>query len=263
MDKLWIIARKEWAEVFKNRFVLFTVAFLPLILTALPLIILATMGDSPDLEAMTSADMPARFSEMCEGMTGAECGQYFLVSQFMLLFMMMPLAIPVTIASYSIVGEKTTRTLEPLLATPISTTALLGGKALAAALPAILVTWLGFGVFVAGTVIIVGTGGLLAGILDALWLIAIFVVGPLLALAAVSVAVMVSSRANDPRVAEQLSMLVILPLLGLFFGQVTGFVLINKQLIVWMALGLAVLDLGLLALATQIFQREAILTRWK
>jgi ABC-2 type transport system permease protein len=181
----------------------------------------------------------------------------------MLLFMMMPLAIPVTIASYSIVGEKTTRTLEPLLATPISTLALLGGKALAAVLPAILVTWLGFCVFVAGTVIITGGGGLLAGILNVLWLIAIFVVGPLLSLAAVSVAVMVSSRANDPRVAEQLSMLVILPLLGLFFGQVTGFILINQQLIVWMAVGMAVLDVGLLALATQIFQREAILTRWK
>jgi ABC-2 type transport system permease protein len=263
MDKLWLIAQKEWAEVFKNRLVLFTVAFLPLILTALPLIILATMGDSGDLEGLTSSDMPARFRELCVGMSGPECGQYFIISQFMLLFMMMPLAIPVTIASYSIVGEKTTRTLEPLLATPVTTVALLGGKALAAVLPAILVTWLGFGVFVAGTVIIAGGGGLLAGILDSLWLIAIFIVGPLLALAAVSVAVMVSSRANDPRVAEQLSMLVILPLLGLFFGQVTGFILINRQLIIWMAIGMAALDLGLLTLATQIFQREAILTRWK
>jgi ABC-2 type transport system permease protein len=263
VNKLWIIVQKEWAEVFKNRFVLFTVAFLPIILTALPLIILATMGDAADLQGMTSADMPARFREQCAGMTGAECAQYFLVSQFMLLFMMMPLAIPVTIASYSIVGEKTTRTLEPVLATPISTLALLGGKALAAALPAILVTWLGFGAFVAGTAIITGGGGLLGGIMNALWLIAIFVVGPLLALAAVSVAVMVSSRANDPRVAEQLSMLVILPLLGLFFGQVTGLILINQQLILWMAIGMAVIDIGLLFLATQIFQREAILTRWK
>lgn len=263
MNKLWIIARKEWAEVFKNRFVLFTVAFLPLIFTALPLIMLATMGESGELEGLTSADMPVQFAELCGGMTGSECGQYFIVSQFMLLFMMMPLAIPVTIASYSIVGEKTTRTLEPLLATPISTLSLLGGKALAAILPAILVTWLGFGVFVVGVVVITGGGGLLVGILNSLWLIAIFVVGPLLALAAVSVAVMVSSRANDPRVAEQLSMLVILPLLGLFFGQVTGLILVNQQVIIWMAIGVAVLDIGLLIFATQIFQREAILTRWK
>ena len=196
-------------------------------------------------------------------MDASDCGQYFIVSKFMLLFMMMPLAIPVTIASYSIVGEKTTRTLEPLLATPVSTLSLLGGKALAAILPAILVTWLGFCVFVVGAVIITGGGGLLAGILNGLWLIAIFIVGPLLALAAVSVAVMVSSRANDPRVAEQLSMLVILPLLGLFFGQVTGLILINQQVIIWMAIGMAILDVVLLILATQVFQREAILTRWK
>ena len=84
MNKLWIIARKEWAEVFKNRFVLFTVAFLPLIFTALPLIMLATMGESGDLEGLTSDDMPARFAELCEGMKGPECSQYFIVSQFML-----------------------------------------------------------------------------------------------------------------------------------------------------------------------------------
>jgi hypothetical protein len=30
-----------------------------------------------------------------------------------------------------------------------------------------------------------------------------------------------------------------------------------------MAIGVAVLDVGLLAFATQLFQREAILTRWK
>ena len=40
MDKINTIVRKEWAEVFRNRLVLFTVAFLPLILTALPLGIL-------------------------------------------------------------------------------------------------------------------------------------------------------------------------------------------------------------------------------
>jgi ABC-2 type transport system permease protein len=77
------------------------------------------------------------------------------------------------------------------------------------------------------------------------------------------VAVMVSSRANDPRVAEQLSMLVILPLLGVFFGQITGLFFINDRLILWMAAVLLVIDAGLVALATHLFQRETILTRWK
>jgi ABC-2 type transport system permease protein len=213
--------------------------------------------------AISAADMPANFQEICVGLDANDCGQYFILSQFMLLFMLMPLTIPVTIAAYSIVGEKTTRTLEPVLATPVTTLELLGGKALAAALPAIGATWFSFGVFIAGTYILVGSGSLLARLLEPMWLLAIFGVGPLLAAAAVSVAVMVSSRANDPRVAEQLSMLVILPLLALFFGQIAGMILVNFSMVVWMALSMLVIDAALIAFATQLFQREAILTRWK
>jgi len=263
MDKIWVIMRKEWSEVFKNRFVLFTVAFLPLVLTALPLIMLYATGSSGDLSGLSATDIPGRFTVLCGEMSEGECAQYFLVSQFMLFFMLMPLMIPVTIASYSIVGEKTTRTLEPVLATPVTTLELLAGKALAAAIPGVGVTWIGFIVFAFGARLIATSPVVVARLTNPLWLMAIFVVGPLLAVASVSVAVMVSSRANDPRVAEQLSMLVILPLLAVFFGQIAGFFFINERLILWMAVVLAVIDVGLLAFATQLFQRETILTRWK
>lgn len=263
MNKTWVIVRKEWSEVFKNRFVLGTVAFLPLVFTALPLAIMGATRSSGAMGAVSAGDMPGSFAQLCGAMTGAECGQYFLVSEFLLLFMMMPLAIPVTIASYSIVGEKTTRTLEPLLATPVSTLELLVGKGLAAALPAIGATWGAFAIFLVGARILAVGPSVVARLVDPMWLLAVLVVGPLLAAAAVSVAVMVSSRVSDPRVAEQLSMLVILPLLGLFFGQVTGLLLLNETLIVWMAVGLLVVDAGLIWFATQLFQRETILTQWK
>jgi ABC-2 type transport system permease protein len=263
MKRAWAVTRKEWAEVFKNRFVIFTVAFMPLLLTAIPLIILGVTGSAEGMSDLNSADMPPSFSALCTDMTGQECAQYFLVSQFLLLFMLIPLAIPVTIATYSVVGEKTTRTLEPVLATPITTAEFLAGKALAAILPAIAATWGAFLVFVIGSAAL-GAGAVLRERLtDPLWLAAIFAVGPLMALASVNVALMVSSRANDPRVAEQLSMLVMLPLLGLFFGQITGLVIINIQVILWMGLALLVIDAGLIAFAVQLFQRESILTRWK
>lgn len=263
MHKLIVIMRKEWAEVFKNRFVLFTVAFLPLIMTALPLITLYASGSSEEMTGMAEADLPKRFANLCTGLSPASCGQYFVVSQFMMLFMLMPLAIPVTIASYSIVGEKTTRTLEPVLATPIKTWELLMGKGLAASLPAVLATWASFLVFLLGTIFLAAGRDLVMRFLEPLWLVAVFVIGPLLAVAAVSVAVMVSTRATDPRVAEQLSMLVIIPLLGLFFGQVAGLIYFDRTVIIWMAVGIAILDAGLVYFATLVFQREAILTRWK
>jgi ABC-type Na+ efflux pump permease subunit len=262
VHKVWIITRKEWAEVFKNRFVLFTIAFLPLMLTALPLGILYATRSAGGA-GLSSTDMPPQFAQVCQGLSGDECGQYYLASTFLLLYMLMPLAIPVTIAAYSIVGEKATRTLEPVLAAPISTLELLGGKAMAASLPAIIVTWIGFGIFALGTRLLSLSPAVSAKLFDPVWLVAVFVVGPLLALAAVSVAVMVSSRVNDPRVAEQVSMLVILPLLGLFFGQIAGLIFINERLILLMAGVLVVADAALLTFATQLFERENILTRWR
>ncbi len=264
MRKVWVILRKDWSEVFKNRLVLFSVGFLPLIFTALPLIILSAMGSSDDMSAAFSvSDLPQGFRPLCEGLSGGECGQYFFVSQFLLLFMLMPLIIPASVAAYSIVGEKTTRTLEPLLATPISTLELLAGKGLAAIVPALLATWASFGIFAVGAWLLAISPAVLARLLDPIWLMAVLVVGPLLAVAAVSLAVMISSRVSDPRVAEQLSGLVVLPLMLLFFGQITGFLIFDRRLVLVLAGGLVLLDTVLVGLATQVFQRESILTRWK
>jgi len=263
MKAVWVIVRKEWREVFRNRMVIFTVAFLPLVLTAIPIGILASTRGGGGAGDFSTMDLPSGFERLCGGLTGTACAQYALVSQFMLLFMMIPLMIPVTIASYSIVGEKITRTLEPLLATPISTLQLLSGKALAAVLPAVAATWGGFAIFAFAARFVVVGPEVVARLADPLWLLAIFVVGPLLALASVSAAVMVSSRSTDPRAAEQVAMVVIVPLLGLFFGQIAGLIFLNARLVAWMAAGLAVIDIGLLAFAVGLFQREAILTRWR
>lgn len=266
MNKIKTIICKEWAEVFKNRMVIFTVAFLPLLLTALPLgIIYATRDASSGTGEAVDSQLPSEMTQsMCpEGVNSAECFQIFMVSQFMMMFMIVPVAIPVTIAAYSIVGEKTTRSLEPLLATPITTIELLIGKCLAAVIPAVLATYAAFGIFALGSWILVANKMLLSALLDARWLIAIFIVGPLLAVISVTFAVMVSSRVSDPRVAEQVSMVVIVPVLVGLFGQMAGLFVLNKQVILGVAIVMVALDTLLVYLATRVFQRESILTRWK
>jgi ABC-2 type transport system permease protein len=267
MNKIKTIIRKEWAEVFKNRMVIFTVAFLPLLMTAIPLgIIYGTRGNSSAAAASSAGSaFPSGMSQsMCpNGLSSQDCFQVFLVSEFMMLFMLVPVAIPVMIAAYSIVGEKTTRSLEPLLATPITTGELLIGKCLAAVIPAILATFGAFGIFALGSWIIVANKTLLMALLDPRWLVAIFIVGPLLAVLAVSFALMISSRVNDPRVAEQVSMVVIVPVLAGFFGQVAGLFVLNVEIISIVAVVMLVIDAFLIYLTTRLFQREQILTRWK
>ncbi len=141
------IINKEWAEVFKNRMVIFTTILIPLIFTALPLVMLGVMGPMTAETSSAAADVPQEFLKSCGGLSGGECIQVYLVNQSLILFLMMPVILPVTFAAYSIVGEKTTRSLEPLLATPITTAELLAGKSLAAAIPAIGATWLSFFLF--------------------------------------------------------------------------------------------------------------------
>lgn len=264
MNKINTIIRKEWAEVFRNKMVIFAVAFLPLLMAALPLGIIYSTRGAAGASSTASSLPPGATQGMCpEGLSGYDCFQVFLVSEFLMMFMIIPVAIPVTIAAYSIVGEKTTRSLEPLLATPITTWELLVGKCLAAVIPAVLATFGAFGLFAAGSWLLVANKALLTALLDARWLIAVFIVGPLLAVMAVTFALMVSSRVNDPRVAEQVSMVIILPVLAGFFGQVAGWFVLNKTIISWVALVMFVLDAALVYLSTKVFQREQILTRWK
>jgi ABC-2 type transport system permease protein len=262
MNKIKTIILKEWSEVFKNRMVLFTVAFMPLLFTALPLVILFATRDAG--AGAVSSDMPIEFLRYCpEGLNGGECFQIYMVGQFLLLFMMLPLIIPVNIAAYSIVGEKTNRSLEPLLATPITTAELLTGKNLAAVIPATLATWAGFLIFALGALIMVENPLVLKALLDPMWLLAVFFVGPLLAILSVNFALMVSSKVTDPRVAEQLSAVVIMPLLLLFFAQIAGFVFLNTKLVLVMAALVIAVDAVVVFLTIQTFDRETILTRWK
>ena len=264
MDKVREIIRKEWSEVFKNRIVLFSVIFMPLLFIVIPLGILYSMRGSVDAEITgMMSDMPEQFTAMCEGLSATACSQYFLILQFLVLFLLMPVIIPVTIASYSIVGEKATNTLEPVLATPITTLELLLGKALAGVIPALGVTWLSYFVFVGGTRILALDPALAKAVLAPIWLISIFGIGSLLSVAGVCISIMISSRVNDPRVAEQLSTLVAIPLIALFMGQSFGLVQFDLTLVLWTTFGLLVLDAILLYFAIQLFQRETILTRLK
>lgn len=264
MDKIVTIIGKEWSEVFKNRLVLMTVLSLPLAMAVLPLIMVVALQTFPAASSggMSELDVFGALGESCAGLSELDCTIVYMLNLFVLLFMIVPIAIPVTIAAYSIVGEKTNRSLEPLLATPITTTELLVAKIAAAVLPAIAATWLGFLLFLVG-VRLLATDAVFDAFFEPQWLIAIFVVAPLLGILSVCIAIIISSRVTDPRVAEQMSALIVLPLILLIVGQSIGLILIDRRVMMIILLVVGVLDVFLLFLATRLFQRETILTRWK
>jgi ABC-2 type transport system permease protein len=188
--------------------------------------------------------------------------QAYLFQFFAVMLVLIPVTSSMSLAAYSVVGEKQARTLEPLLVTPITTFELLGAKVLGAFIPSIALTVISYVVYVLIALVLARPG--VAGILLGARAIAIvFVLGPLAALAALQMAVSVSSRVNDARTAQQIGVLVILPIPGLLVGQVFGAITLNVPVIVMMAIGLVVINAGLMWLAITLFDRETILTRWK
>ena len=71
--------------------------------------------------------------------------QYFLFQQFLMVFLLMPITGAMALAAHAIVGEKQARTLEPLLATPITTVELLVAKVLGALVPTLAISAVGRG----------------------------------------------------------------------------------------------------------------------
>ncbi len=262
VGRIVTIVRKEWAELYKNTLVLTTVLFLPLFLAALPLIILWATADMPMGSDAGVTDLPAQLGDMCRGLTAAECTQVIIAGQFTMLFMMIPLIIPSTVAPYSIVGEKTQHSLEPLLATPIRTIELLLGKNLASVIPAVLATWLAYLLYAIGIWLLAVSPTVAQRLLVGHWIAAVIIAGPLLAIFAVNVTIMISARSTDPRAAQQVASLVVLPIILLFLGQLAGVFIFSPLLVALMILALIVLDAALFYMAVQVFDRETILTRW-
>ncbi|MBN2472479.1 MAG: ABC transporter permease subunit [Anaerolineae bacterium] len=264
MNKVLTLIRKEWADVFRNRYVLYIVLLMPILMVVIPLVVLG-LGANADMVSGMNSDIPPQLleTEPYASLEPNDAMLAFVGQQFNIFFLIIPLAIPMTIATYSIVGEKRDRSLEPLLAAPISTGQLLAGKALAAAGPGIAGAWLSGLIYMLALQVIVKSGAARAVILNPAFLISILVVAPLLTVLATTVGLMVSSRVNDPRSAEQLGMVVIVPVLGLLFAQVAGVITFDAGMALGMSAAIAVVDAVLLALAVRLFDRETILTRWK
>ena len=71
------------------------------------------------------------------------------LTAFLFFFAVIATILPVAIASYSLVGEKVERSLEPLLATPATDGEILLGKGIAAFVPPLVAIWVGGVVFMA------------------------------------------------------------------------------------------------------------------
>ncbi len=258
--RIYAIVCKEWLDMGKNKMILVMMALLPVLMVGMILGTAWFMARASE-EDFTGDDglaLPAELAHL-----DAKTGMMIMLNdQYMFYLLLIPLALPVYVAAYSIIGEKETRSLEPLLATPISTAELLLGKVIMSALPAVLLTWLSFALTAVGMYFI-ASPAVFSALVRPVWTLSIALHSPLFAMLSTSCGVIASSRINDPRAAQQVTALFIAPLIGLSLAVLAGKIYLSITMMMWATVGMAALNVGILWLAVRLFQRETILTRWK
>ena len=180
----------------------------------------------------------------------------------LMIFIVVPATLPTIIATYSIVGEKNNRSLEPLLATPTTDGELLAGKIFSSFIPSMGSTYLAFvlGVVLLDIVLIPRVG--YPPLPSLIWILAILLVAPTACLMSVLACVLVSSKVSDVRAAQQLGGFVVMPVVVLMLGVLSGLLLLSPFTVIVFAIIYIIIDLGLFYFARAVFNRESILTKW-
>lgn len=267
MSRILALLRKEILDLRQSPTVFFAAALTGLFSIAIPFFVAVVvpyfsgerLSDSSDFEIAIEM---YRSQPEFRGLDPESAIQAWIFQTFLIFMIITPVAGAMSIAAYSVVGEKQARTLEPLLATPISTIELLGAKVLGALLPALLLTVVYYGLYVAGVAAAAGPG-VHRVLLGPRSLAVVFVLGPLTSLLALQLAVCVSSRVNDPRTAQQIGALIILPVTGLMLGQLFGVLQLTLGFTAVLAVALLAINAVLMWAASVLFAREVILTRWR
>ncbi len=241
LSKAWIGASKDFKTFTKRKSILYTIVYFELIISiGIPFIVRFA-----ETKTKRAAVLPS------------------LLDAFSFLYVISAGLAPLGIAAYSLVGEKVQKSLEPLLATPTTDEEILAGKSIAAFLPAMASNYIGALIF---TILIdLFTYSTLKSLYfpNTNFAIILFLLAPLACILSVGYNILVCSRVNDVRTAQQLGALILVPFGALYLLSEIQVLSLTTSNMLIVAAALAVVDVIVFYLAKMTFRREEILTKWK
>lgn len=262
------ILLKEWTLLFTDLNSAFIVTLLPFLVVGQGILyvwLASTFGGESMLTTHVFQTALQKLVGAMPGVAQLPANEQLLVlllNQVNFFLLLIPTMIAISVATFSIVDEKLSGSLEALLATPVKTSELLLGKALAGAIPALVVTWLSAGVFlliVSG----LGWGDLSRFVVTASWFLTLFLLTPAVAVLSFMLGVTGSARAKDARSAQNTVLVIIFPVLALIGIQITGIIWFTPSLILVLALAIGIADFISLRTAVRLFRRESIVVQWR
>ena len=268
--KVWLVFWKDWTEIRRNWQVLTPIIIVPILVSVLlPSVIIfipnlapSTTFSSQNLESILK-NLPPNIINEIAGMTVQQSTIYLLVLYFLApVFLVIPIMASSVIASDSFAGEKERKTIEALLATPLTDAELFLGKVLVAFIPATIITFASFALYSA--VVDILAAGMFNGLIllpNQVWLTMIFGLSPLIALTSIGLTVTISAKVKGFREAQQISVILIAPILGLVFGQISGTLFLGPVVLYALMGTFALVDILIFYVGVRSFKREEILSK--
>ena len=231
-----IIARREWRDTLRDWRIV-----TPILLLTLLLPLLMNWTAQLAIDFVQQRDAP-------------------IIGERLIPFLLMivgffPISFSLIIALETFVGEKERRSIEPLLAMPITDLELYLGKMMAATALPLIGSMLGISVYMAGLYWSIGYLPPLG------LLVQIFILNIITALVMVSGAVVVSSQTTSVRAANLLSSFIIIPMALLIQAESLVMFWGNQNSLWIIATGLLVVMAILVRMGVKTFNREEILGR--
>jgi ABC-2 type transport system permease protein len=242
ISKAWIVAAKDMRVFLRRKSAIISLVLFPLIVSVgLPLVLLLVGARQGSL---ISTRLP------------------ILMNAFSFFYLIGAATLPTLLASYSLVGEKIEKSLEPLLAAPITDNELLFGKSIAAFIPPVVAIYISSIVFMVLANLV--THNTLGYSYFPNWTIGLILLllAPLSAILSIEWSVIVSSRASDPRAAQMQGLFIVLPLAAIYVASEVGAISLDTKTLFIISGVILAADIILFFFSTKSFQREEILTKW-
>ena len=264
------IVRKDLKVAVQNKGVVLPIVLLPLIIFVIMPWVMVYVQTLSNASAASISNMDEVFARMPSGLL-TELSAYthdqqlivfMLVYMLAPLFLILPLMVSSVLAADSFAGEKERKTLEALLYTPTTDRELFTAKLLGGWTAAVVVAILSFVLYavVANAAAWQSIGHIFFP--NWMWVALVFWVTPAVAGLGLVVMVFVSVRAQGFQDAYQTGGLIVLPILALMIGQISGVMYFSLGVVLLVGLVIWLLDLVLLWFASKSFRRGELMTRF-
>lgn len=254
------VIQKDFREIWDSKMARSTMMVVPVVLLiVLPIIFLAVILNAP-MDQINGIDRMIKLLPAEEkGLSVRQAMMYLVTNMlFPMFFLIIPLMMSSVSAANSFVGERERGTLETLLLTPLSLKRIFRAKVFGCTFFSAVATAVSFVVFS----VITAVGDILLEMpffLNWNWLVLVFLLAPGITVFGVVFMVLISAKSKSYLESVQTSGYIVLPLIFLFIGPLSGLFQLNAFILSIIAAAVIAVDFPLWMIAAHSFSPEKLL----